>query len=209
MPFIKLSASALKNELQTKSNSTDRTPKCIDSCNQCTLCVQCNSDCEECATCPDNFRVCPDCSTVCNYLGIHELNTAFSEMKLNDLSLVHVNIRSLSKNLNKFENMLDRLDQEPDIICITETRLNESITPNSDQSVQSDPKVIQLPGYKFSRAKQKIHCKISPKPCCRLSVAEQIASAEERVLISRPALYFNTSFRICRDSVCSHRTIRS
>ena len=114
----------LSNFLCLLGSNTQRISKSTEPCNQCTLCVQCNSDCEECATCPDNFRLCPDCSTVCNYLGIHELNTAFSGMKLNDLSLVHVNIRSLSKNLSKFEKMLDRLDREPDIICITETKYN-------------------------------------------------------------------------------------
>ena len=145
LPFINLSSSSLKNELLAECN-TDRIPKTTEPNNQCTLCVQCNSDCEECTTCPDNFRVCTDCSTVCNYLGIHDLNTAFSGMKLNDLSLVHVNIRSLSKNLNKFENMLDRLDRKPDIICITETKLNENIVSDPDHS---DPKVINLPNYKF------------------------------------------------------------
>ena len=70
-------------------------------------------------------------------------------MKLNDLSLVHVNIRSLSKNLSKFEKMLDRLDREPDIICITETKLNENMIPGADQSVHSNPNIINLPGYKF------------------------------------------------------------
>ena len=123
--------------------------KFIEPYNKCCLCIQCNTDCDQCTTCLDSYRVCPDCSTVCNNLSIKELNTAFSQMKLNDLSLVHVNIRSLSKNLNKFEKMLDRLDRAPDIICITETKLNENIIPSSDQSVQVNQNVINLPGYKF------------------------------------------------------------
>ena len=48
--------------------------------------------------------------------------------------------------------MLNRLSQEPDIICITETKLNE-LVPDSDQSSSKaagqDPNIIKLPGYKF------------------------------------------------------------
>ena len=147
LPFIKLSTSALKDVLSV--DDTEKVFTGSELCKKCTLCVQCNSDCEECTVCPDNFRVCEDCSTVCNYLGIQELNTAYSKMRLNDLGLVHVNIRSLSKNLDKFEKMLDRLDHKPDIICITETKLNENISPGLDDTALNNPNLINLQGYKF------------------------------------------------------------
>ena len=148
LPFLELSKTALQNLIFAENNTKGSSSKGTKPLHQCTLCVQCNSDCEECITCPDSYRVCPDCLTDCKYVGIHELNIAFAKMKLNDLSLVYVNIRSLSKNLSKFENMLRRLDREPDIICITETKLNESIKSNLDQS-NNKTNVIKLPGYEF------------------------------------------------------------
>ena len=148
LPFTKLSTAALKNVLLV-DDDTGKVSKGPELHKQCTLCVQCNSDCEECTACPDNFRVCADCSTVCNYFQIQELNTALSNMRLNDLGLVHVNIRSLKKNLDKFENMLDHLDRKPDIICITETKLNENVASDLDDIVLHDSNVINITGYKF------------------------------------------------------------
>jgi len=45
----------------------------------------------------------------------------------NIFSLLHVNIRSLTKNLEKLEELLAGITTLPDIIAITETRLKISM----------------------------------------------------------------------------------
>ena len=45
----------------------------------------------------------------------------------NKFSLLHVNIRSLTKNLEKLEELLADITTLPDIIAITETRLKNSM----------------------------------------------------------------------------------
>jgi len=45
----------------------------------------------------------------------------------NKFSLLHVNIRSLTKNLEKLEELLAGIRTLPDIIAITETRLKNSM----------------------------------------------------------------------------------
>ena len=113
--------------------------------------MQCNNECDECIVCPDNYRVCSDCETKCEYLGIKELNDIFSSN--NDIAIIHANIQSLCKNLNIFEHLLNRLDRKPDVICITETKLNEAIVSDSNNIVGNlpgyDPNSIKLSGYKF------------------------------------------------------------
>jgi len=53
---------------------------------------------------------------------------------------MHFNIRSLSKNISSIEDLIyECLDKYPDIICISETKLNE----------KSDLSLIQIPDYKF------------------------------------------------------------
>jgi len=55
----------------------------------------------------------------------------------NDLSLLHCNIRSLHKNIEKLELIVSPCSKTPDIIALSETRIKEtSIT-------------APLPGYNF------------------------------------------------------------
>ena len=46
----------------------------------------------------------------------------------NKFSILHINIRSLYKNFPKIENMLFELNQYPDVIALTETKIKESGT---------------------------------------------------------------------------------
>ena len=46
----------------------------------------------------------------------------------NKFSIVHINIRSLYKNFPRIENMLFELNQYPDVIALTETKIKESGT---------------------------------------------------------------------------------
>ena len=153
LPFAKLSKNVLENTILV-SNSSGNTAVCPKPINHpCMLCVQCNNECEECTVCPDNHRLCPDCTTKCSYLGIRELNDAFLTKSSNDMAIIYANIRSLNKNLGVFELMLNRLDRKPDVICITETRLYETIVAGSDSNEINlrnyNANEIKLPGYKF------------------------------------------------------------
>ena len=151
LPFIKLSKNVLENTLLGE-NSRSKTGACTNSSNKCcVLCVQCHTECEECTVCPNNYRVCSECTMECSYFDINELNTTFTNK--NAISLIHANLRSLRKNLSIFEQMLNRLDRKPDVICITETKLRETIMSDSDKNEVNLPvnelDAIKLPGYEF------------------------------------------------------------
>ena len=58
--------------------------------------------------------------------------------KANDLLIVHINIGSILKNFNNLSHFLSQFSTSPDIICLTETRLNKN------------PLIyINIPGYQF------------------------------------------------------------
>jgi len=83
---------------------------------------------------PDKFDECdPDLmlQTPCsNYYSISELNKTINDSSPKTFSLFHCNIRSLSKNLHILEETLCSLDHKPDIMGITETKLNENSISN-------------------------------------------------------------------------------
>ena len=56
----------------------------------------------------------------------------------NDLLIVHVNIRSLTKSFEDLSHFLSQFSVPPDVICITETRLKNASFVN-----------ISIPGYEF------------------------------------------------------------
>ena len=49
-------------------------------------------------------------------------------LKENNLKIIHMNVRSLVKNKDKIESLLMNMPNPPDIIALTETKLNSSIT---------------------------------------------------------------------------------
>ena len=61
----------------------------------------------------------------------------------NDFVFLHVNVRSLLKNFEKLEELLQQLKKLPDVIAISETKLNDSL-PN-----------LSLPGYNFVHVNSK------------------------------------------------------
>jgi len=86
-----------------------------------------------------------DGSHFCNnslYYNIHETCNIFKSCNTQDaLTILHMNIRRLSKNLYKLENFLLAIEHCPDVIAITETKLKNS------KSVKSYN--LQLEGYDF------------------------------------------------------------
>ena len=55
-----------------------------------------------------------------------------------DLFIIHINIRSLNKNIDDLLEFLTELGTHPNIICLTEARLKQNSLVNT-----------QIPGYKF------------------------------------------------------------
>jgi len=66
---------------------------------------------------PDEF------SSDCRYCNMLETSINLKSCCKNALSIVHVNIRSLPKNLPPLEAFIYQLNHSPDIIAISETKL--------------------------------------------------------------------------------------
>ena len=75
---------------------------------------------------PDNMMQLP-CS---EYFSVNDINASLNSEAKKSLFLLHVNIRSLSKNLDTLNEHLVTMNRNPDIIAITETRLNEQSVSN-------------------------------------------------------------------------------
>ena len=76
----------------------------------------------------------------CNYYGCDDFNFAFSNSS-SYISFLHLNISSLSKHLDVFNNLLNTLDHKFKVLGITETRLKDSpsIPHNLDIDGYSTP----------------------------------------------------------------------
>jgi len=88
----------------------------------------------------DNFETALDLCVSCSYYGLSDVAATFEKHCKGSVSIIHLNIVSLSKNLYKLENFLTQVRYAPDIIAITETRINYSV-PNIYN--------VNLQGYKF------------------------------------------------------------
>ena len=76
---------------------------------------------------------------VCKYRSVSWLKNCLSKSKKQrDLSIVHFNVRSLSKNKPVLEELLCELDNFPDILAISETKL-------TDEKVNC----AKIPNYNF------------------------------------------------------------
>ena len=73
-----------------------------------------------------------------NYYSVTKLNRLLENKRLKSLSLFHCNVRSLPKNLNLVNDLIYTLSNRPDILAVTETRLNNNTIVNT-----------QIPGYNF------------------------------------------------------------
>ena len=76
----------------------------------------------------------------CNYYSVQELNNKLSNGKDSELFLIHVNIRSIQKNIDNLTNFLSELKQKPGFILLTETKLIKK------RDIIVD---ISIPGYIF------------------------------------------------------------
>ncbi len=77
-----------------------------------------------------------------NYTSIDELKSFLNSSKTitkNSFSIIHINIISLSKNIDKLINLIAELPFDPDIIALTETKLNQNSSIN----------LVQLDNYNF------------------------------------------------------------
>ena len=105
----------------------------------CGLCIECDNDCLTCDVCPNMQRVCSLCLS-CKTYDTESLNQVLeSYVKEKNIFIMHINMRSLTLHHEKLETLLLNCEVHPDIIAISETRLNGDFNKN----------IVQLPGYKF------------------------------------------------------------
>ena len=76
-----------------------------------------------------------------DYYDDHSLinNLLCSKNKSNHLFMVHFNVRSLQKNIDKLSHYLTDLNRKPDVVAVSETKLKENMIYSN----------IELDGYQF------------------------------------------------------------
>ena len=67
-----------------------------------------------------------------NYYSVDDMNKLLNNAGPKALSLIHCNIRSLTKNLTLLSDLISVLSSKPDIIGISETKLNKNSVDNID-----------------------------------------------------------------------------
>ena len=77
---------------------------------------------------PDHILINPQS----DYYDISSLNKVLSKSGAKSFSFLHCNIRSLSKNIGLLEDMLYSLSEQPDVLGVSETRLNANTTFNTE-----------------------------------------------------------------------------
>ena len=110
----------------------------------CQLCIDCNSDCDICVACPDQHRICENCSK-CSLLDVENFASLLNSKDEDEILLIHINARSLSKNVENIKEFLDTLDKLPDVICISETKIRKNSKIEFEETL--DFNQIQLQGY--------------------------------------------------------------
>ena len=75
------------------------------------------------------------------YIRMDNLNLHFeqSNYSMEDLIILHINTRSLTKNIDKVRELISLMPHQPDIVAITESKLGKS----------SNLDFVQVPGYDF------------------------------------------------------------
>ena len=77
--------------------------------------------------------------TESKYYTVKQSGSLFQKAKRkNGFSMLHLNMRSLPKNLSLLEDFIDTVNVSPEIIAISETKLKENNIYN-----------INIPGYSF------------------------------------------------------------
>ena len=91
----------------------------------CGLCIECDTECLSCDNCSDLQRVCSLCLS-CKNVDITEYNKLLARYdNKNNILVMHANVSSLDANKKHIKGLLFNSDVIPDIIGISETRLNE------------------------------------------------------------------------------------
>ena len=67
-----------------------------------------------------------------NYYSIPQINNVIAKAGPKAISIISINMRSLQKNLALLEDFIYSLDKRPEILAITETRLNANSVCNVD-----------------------------------------------------------------------------
>ena len=119
------------------NNVISNTTNTGGSDSSCTLCIECNPECDKCTMCSDMFRVCDLCLS-CNNYDLGQFQKAQTSCNNANLSVLHVNIRSITLNFEPLEDMMNDC-LKPDILALSKTRINEN-TPINE---------IQIDGYTF------------------------------------------------------------
>ena len=87
-----------------------------------------------------------DMPETCTYRELEEIKNEAKKLDSNTtFSMLHVNIRSLTLNIDKLRTILYGMDSNPDIIAVTESRINDD---NSDR-VEENSGDAELNGYRF------------------------------------------------------------
>ena len=64
----------------------------------------------------------------------------------NGLLILHVNCRSLQANFTHFTSFINYIDRDTDVICLTETWLNDNIDTN----------LLSIEGYSYTHSTERI-----------------------------------------------------
>jgi len=103
-------------------------------------CKHCNAelfpDCE-CLTSSNNHSDSDLSLPLSQYATHTDFASHIDKLMPNDLSLLHCNIRSLYKNMDKLEEIVTPCSNPPDIIALSETRIKQTLI------------IATLPGYNF------------------------------------------------------------
>ena len=93
-----------------------------------------------------------------------------SKLPRNNFSMVHMNIASLSKDIDELRNLIHTLEHPFDIIGITETRLHDN-----------DPQVnIEIDGYEFRHTPTGTQCGgagIYVKSCYEFDIIKNLSKS--------------------------------
>ena len=69
---------------------------------------------------------------ISNYYSISQINNAIAKAGPKAISIISINMRCLQKNLALLEDFIYSFDKRPEILAITETRLNANSVCNVD-----------------------------------------------------------------------------
>ena len=78
------------------------------------------------ADCNDLHILSPTINQSCNYRSVEWLANQYFSTSKQSFNLIHCNVRSLPKNKNKIEELLQIIKIQPDILAISESKLNNN-----------------------------------------------------------------------------------